>query len=101
MSKNISFTKKARLTLLIAFSLSLFVLVELIYISSTKSMNDDMLSKKRTFVSVIGLPDLAISSQDSFVRHRSISDTFSIYANDGTLREYSNTTFAISHKEIN
>ena len=60
-----------------------------------------MLAKKMVFVELLGLPDLAFSSQNSFVRHRSLSDTFSIYNNDGALREYSPATFSISHKETN
>lgn len=96
-----SFTKKAKVTSFLAFFLLLTVLIEVVYLNTYKSMNDDILSKKRAFVLLSGLPDLAISSENSFVRHRSISDIFSTYSNDATLREYSQATFSTSHKEIN
>jgi hypothetical protein len=61
-------------------------------------MDIDMLNKKNSFVKLTGLPDLAIASNDSFIRVRSLSDIFSIYSVDPTLREYSSATFSISDK---
>lgn len=59
-----------------------------------------MLNKKTTFVKLIGLPDLAISTEATYVRHRSMSDMFSIYKDDASLREYFPSTFAYSHSHI-
>ena len=56
-----------------------------------------MQSKKEEFVILSGLPDLAISTEATFVRHRSMSDMFSIYKDDGSLREYFPSTYAYSH----
>ena len=56
--------------------------------------------KKISFVRLSGLPDLAISTEANYVRHRSLSDIFSIYKDDGSLREYFPSTFIISHSHI-
>ena len=56
-----------------------------------------MQNKKEEFVILSGLPDLAISTEATFVRHRSMSDMFSIYKDDGSLREYFPSTYAYSH----
>ena len=57
--------------------------------------------KKLNFVKLTGLPDLAISTEANYVRHRTLSDIFSIYKDDGSLREYFPSTFIISHSHIN
>ncbi len=56
-----------------------------------------MQSKKEKFVLLSGLPDLAISTEATFIRHRSMSDLFSIYKDDGSLREYFPSTYTYSH----
>ena len=75
-------------------------IVESSYLNYTKSMNKIALEKKIAFVKLSTLPDLALSSQNSYIRHRSLSDMFSIYQNDGSLREYSSSTFCISYAHI-
>lgn len=89
--------KKSRyLSYIFLFIFSL-IAVEVLYIESAKSMSSDLLKKKTAFVELVGLPDLAISTEATYVRHRSVSDIFSIYKDDGTLREYFPSTYAISH----
>ena len=78
----------------------LLVLAQIIYLSYDKSVNDEVLEKKNSFVSLITLPDLAISTEATYVRHRSLATVFSIYKDDGTLREYFPSTYAISHSHI-
>lgn len=73
---------------------------EYLYLESAKSISSDMLNSKMAFVSLVGLPDLAISTEATYVRHRSMSDLFSIYKDDGTLREYFPSTYAYSHSHI-
>ncbi|MCD4667552.1 MAG: hypothetical protein K8R44_03010 [Sulfurimonas sp.] len=73
------------------------IAIETLYLMSVKSMSSDLLKKKTAFVELVGLPDLAISTEATYVRHRSVSDMFSIYKDDGTLREYFPSTYAISH----
>ena len=81
-------------------SLLAFLAVEFLYIGTTKNMSDAQVEKKIIFVQLSGLPDLAISSESSFVRHRSLSDLFSIYQEDGSLREHALATYTISHSHI-
>ncbi len=76
---------------LLFFTLSLG---ELLYINEAKSMNSVDLDKKKRFVELVGLPDLAFSSEADYIRHRSLSNVFAIYSEDGSLREHSNVSFS-------
>ncbi|MEA3331332.1 MAG: hypothetical protein U9Q29_06525 [Campylobacterota bacterium] len=89
--------KKSQYLSYIFLFLFSFIAVEILYLESEKSMSSDLLKKKIAFVELVGLPDLSISTEATFVRHRSMSDMFSIYKDDGTLREYFPSTYAISH----
>ena len=80
--------------------LIILIVVEFVYLNQTKSMSIKQRSKKEKFVSLSGLPDLAIVTETSTVRHRSLSDLFSIYRDDGTLREYFPSTFVYSYSHI-
>lgn len=101
MSKDIRFTSKVTKTFYITSFLLCFVFLEVMYLQVNKSMSKEIRGKKNRFVTLTGLPDLAISNESNFIRHRSTSDVFSIYSNDPTLREYSKTTFSTSQREIN
>ncbi len=52
------------------------------------------IKEKRLFVSKIGLPDLSISTEAKYIRHRSISDIFSIFNENPISISYFVTTFA-------
>ncbi len=66
-----------------------FFAIEMIVLSSRGvDVND-----KRLFVSKIGLPDLAVSTEAKYVRHRSISDIFSIFNENPVSVSYFVTTF--------
>ena len=73
--------------------------IEAVYLNS-KSIDSDMLNSKKMFVKLAGLPDLAISTEASFIRHRTLSNIFSIYKDDGTLREYFPSTYTYTHSHI-
>ncbi len=77
-----------------------FLLLQLSYFSIVKSMSSETLEKKINFVSVVGLPDLSLSSEDYYIRHRTLSSVFDVYPDDGTLREKSNFSFVLSHSHI-
>ena len=81
--------------------LSIMIGSELIYLQTTKSIDEKIKIKKSSFVALIGLSDLAISTEATYIRHRSLSDIFSIYKDDPTLREYFPSTYTISHAKIN
>lgn len=76
------------------------LIVEGVYINSTKSMTQESLEKKKVFLEISTLPDLAISTESTALRHRSLSTVFSIYKDDGSLREYFVSTYALSHSHI-
>jgi len=95
-----SYTKKSRLLFYIFLSLFSFLVMESLYLCNTYSMSSASFEKKSAFVKVSGLPDLALSTEATYVRHRSLSDLFSIYKDDATLREYFPSTFVISHSHI-
>jgi len=78
-------------------SLLLFIVVESLYLSLNDGIDGSMAEKKRSFVSLVGLPDLAISTEATYIRHRSISSVFSIYKDDATLREYFPSAYVFSH----
>ncbi|MCK9473120.1 MAG: hypothetical protein WCY85_06060 [Sulfurimonas sp.] len=63
-------------------------------------MNKESYEAKRELVELLRLPDLAISTEATYVRHRSLSDLFSIYKDDGSLREYFASTYIFSHSNI-
>jgi len=71
------------------------------YLYNTKSVTKKQLDKKLAFVKIVGLPDLAISTEAIYIRHRSLVDLFSIYKDDGTLREYFPSTFTYSYSQEN
>lgn len=81
--------------------LTLFIIViELTFLSNTKSLSRKNIEDKNTLISSIGLPDLAISTEAMYIRHRTLSDTFSIFKESPELREYFPTTFIYSHSHI-
>ena len=78
---------------------SLFVIVSILNINHTTSKQT--VEKKELFVYTIGLPDLAISTEARYIRHRSLSDINSIF-NDGPEHiEFAPSTFSIYLAKIN
>ncbi len=92
--------KKSKITFYLFSLLSIVLVVQIAYLSSSKSMTTDTKEKKILFVGLTGLPDLAFSSKSSYIRHRSLSMTSDIYSLDGCLREYDSATYAIANSKI-
>ncbi|HIP41131.1 MAG TPA: hypothetical protein EYG90_01285 [Campylobacterales bacterium] len=92
--------KKSYALLYLFVGLSTFLVAELFYLQQTQEMTLEQQRKKSQFVTLAGLPDLALVTETSSVRHRTISDLFSIYRDDANLREYFPSTFAYSHSGI-
>ncbi|MFT7005074.1 MAG: hypothetical protein ACJAWW_002443 [Sulfurimonas sp.] len=99
MNKNL-YTPKVFFVLSSIAILLFLLVVEGLYISSTKTISPELYAKRNDFVRMTGLPDLAISTEATFIRHRSMSDIFSIYKDDGSLREYFPSTYVYSHSHI-
>lgn len=92
--------KKTRFLFSIIFITSFFLISKLIYLQKVASLNKKDLQEKKILISSLGLPDLAISTEAMFIRHRSLSDIFAIFKESPELREYFPTTFTISHSHI-
>ena len=90
--------KKSKYTLIVFFTLLSLGAGEILYLNYSKSMSSSALHQKQTFVSLSGLPDLAFGSENSYIRHRSLSNIFDIYAKDGSLREESKMSFSTTSK---
>ena len=88
--------KKSSLLLYTFLALIALFCIEVVYLMTSKSMKEDSAFVKKEFVKFIGIPDLAIATEASYVRHRSLSDFFSIYRDDGALREYFASTFVFN-----
>lgn len=91
---------KSKKIIVIFLSIISILVVEVIYLDDAKSMTEQQRQKKVDFVKLTGLPDLAISTEANYVRHRSLSSVFGIYKDDSSLREYFPSTFVISHSHI-
>ena len=78
--------------------LSSILTIELIYMYSISTLH---VKTKNSFVNLVGLPDLALSNSANFVRHRSYSDTFSLFSNGPELLEYFPSTFTYNYYTIN
>ncbi|MCK5110501.1 MAG: hypothetical protein KAQ94_03195 [Arcobacteraceae bacterium] len=76
------------------------LIIQTTYLINTKSMTNEVLNKKMNFIKITGLPDLAISTEATYIRHRSLADMFSIYKDDGNLREYFPSTFTYAHSTL-
>ena len=74
------------------------LLVEFAYLGL--SVDENAKKSKQIFVSVVGLPDLALMSESYETRHRSLSNVFDIYSTDASLREYTISSYAVSHSNI-
>jgi len=74
-----------------------FILISQVVYLSSKRLD---IKSKTLFVQIESLPDLAISSEAHFVRHRSLSDLFSIFSNSPTLTEFFPSTFVYNYSQI-
>ena len=48
---------------------------------------------KQSAVRLIGLPDLTLTTEARYIRHRSLSDFHSLFSEEGTLPEYFPSSF--------
>ena len=88
----------------LSFFLTILVvgfIAEITYIQNKYSLSTDHKNAKNTYVSVVGLPDLAISTETMYVRYRSLSSAFEIFKDDPTIYTYFPSTFAISYSGTN
>jgi len=84
-------------TTLILITLVVVVSVLDIYYSTSEKT----IEKKNFFVKTVGLPDLAISTEARYIRHRSLSDINSIFSDGPEHLEYAPSTFITYVSTIN
>ncbi len=79
---------------------TILLVFQTIYLYTNKSLTKENLEKKDLLIQALGLPDLAISTEAMYIRHRTLSDTFSLFKESPELREYFPTTYVYSHSHI-
>lgn len=92
--------KKSKYLIFFLCITTIVLIVQSIYLQSNKSLTKENLNKKDILLKVVGLPDLAISTEAMYIRHRTLSDIFSVFKDSPLLREYFPTTFVYSHSHI-
>ncbi len=92
--------KKSKYLFIIIVLILFSIALELTYLSNAKNLDKKNIEDKNILVSSLGLPDLAISTEAMYIRHRTLSDTFSIFKESPELKEYFPTTFIYSHSHI-
>ena len=80
------------------FLLSFILVAQVFYMYSSSALH---VEQKNELVKLVGLPDLALSNSANFIRHRSYSDTFSLFANGPELMEYFPSTFTYNYNHNN
>ncbi len=91
---------RSKKIIVVFLSIISILFIELLYLDNSRSMTHEQREKKIAFVHLSGLPDLALSTEANYIRHRSLSSVFAIYKDDSSLREYFPSTFVISHSHI-
>ncbi|QKF82796.1 hypothetical protein CRV08_03020 [Halarcobacter ebronensis] len=92
--------KKSKYLISILSLTIIAIFFEIFYLSSFKSLKQTQIDEKLSLLKVTALPDLAISTEAMYIRHRSLADTFSIFKESPELREYFPSTFVYSHSHI-
>ncbi len=87
---------KSYSVLLFIFTILSTLFFQISYLKHKDKKEDE----KRAFIHIIGLPDLAISNEVHYVRHRSLSDTFSLFSNSPSLGENFPSTFVYNYSAI-
>ena len=75
------------------FTLSVTVMAQAIYFSSTHSLTAEKIASKEALSAIVGLPDLALVNEAHYVRHRSLSSVFAYFNESPELLEYFPSTF--------
>ncbi|MBK8944233.1 MAG: hypothetical protein IPM32_03080 [Ignavibacteriae bacterium] len=83
-------TTKFLFIFVLVITISIFEIIYYGYYSEQKSK---LFHIKRKSVNLVQLPDLALSTEAIWIRHRSITNIFSIVPDDGNLLEYYPSSF--------
>ena len=84
------------------FSLISILFVLILFLQNFKTLNKNEIIDKNILVTHVSLPDLAISTEAMYIRHRSLADIFSYFKESPSLLEYFPSTFVYNYpKNIN
>ena len=86
---------KIFLSMVIVLSISFVYLLLL-----EQGYEDKVIQQKKIFIAITSLPDIALSTENIYIRHRSLSDTFHIFKDGPTLLTYTPSNFTISYSHI-
>lgn len=86
-------SSKSSILLSLLGSVIIIVIFELIVIQKNSGSNTDREEIKRQAAEVTLLPDLALSTESTWLRHRSLATPFSIFPEDGALLDYYPSSF--------
>jgi hypothetical protein len=92
--------KKAKFIIYTFSFLTLALVLEYTYLTNSKTLSSKQIELKKEFVYLTALPDLAISTEATYIRHRSLSTIFDTYKDDGTLREYFPSSFVFMDSKV-
>lgn len=92
--------KKTKILFSIISITILFIVGQIVYLKNYDSLTAKQIKDKSQYLKVTALPDLAISTEAMYIRHRSLSDLFSVLKEGPELREYFPSTFTYSHSHI-
>lgn len=84
---------KTKLLFLMFTMFSFILAFEMIYIQSTTILVNNQIENKKNISNFLHLPNLAISSDEIFLRHRSYANISDIFPNDGELQSNSKMSF--------
>ncbi|AFL69641.1 hypothetical protein [Sulfurospirillum barnesii] len=74
-------------------SVGVCLAAQFVYLYATRTLSPKVLEKKTRFIAHVGLPDMSLVGEARYVRHRSLSDIFSIFGESPELLEYFPSTF--------
>ncbi len=87
--------------LLFALFITISVLIGVLaYLYTNKTLTKEQIEEKNILVSTLGLPDLSLFNSSMYLRHRSLSNIFSIFNEGPELKEHQMLTFTYSHSNI-
>ncbi len=76
---------------------SLLLIGEILYLQAFKTSSPKEIESKNVYMKIVGLPDLSLANEAMFIRHRSLSSTFSLFPDSPSLSEYFPSTFTYNY----
>lgn len=88
--------KNSKIYFLVLLSIFFLLSVEIIYFKNKNTLNENQIEQKNLYIQMVALPDLSISSETRSIRHRSLSDVFSIFNEGPEIRDFFPASFVYS-----